>query len=58
MSSSRPAISKTALDALIEEATVDCYDEEEQVTGLFTRHIAAGGLNLSRPLSSAAAALQ
>lgn len=36
MSSSRPAISKAALDALIEEATVDCYNEEEQVTGLFT----------------------
>ena len=36
MSSSRPAISKTALDELIEEATVDCYDEAEQVTGLFT----------------------
>lgn len=36
MSSSRPAISKAELDALIEEATVDCYNEEEQVTGLFT----------------------
>lgn len=24
------------LDALIEEATVDCYDEEEQATGFFT----------------------
>jgi Calcium binding len=36
MSSSRPAIGKAELDALIEEATVDCYNEEEQVTGLFT----------------------
>ena len=35
MSSSRPAVSKAELDALIEEATVDCYNEEEQVTGLF-----------------------
>ena len=24
------------LDALIEEATVDCYDEEEQASGFFT----------------------
>jgi hypothetical protein len=24
------------LDELIEEATVDCYDEEEQATGFFT----------------------
>lgn len=24
------------LDALVEEATVDCYGEDEQVTGLFT----------------------
>jgi Calcium binding len=36
MSSSRAAISKAELDALIEEATVDCYNEEEQITGLFT----------------------
>lgn len=36
MSASRPAISRAGLDALIEEATVDCYNEEEQVTGLFT----------------------
>lgn len=27
---------KPELDALIEEATVDCYNEEEQITGLFT----------------------
>jgi hypothetical protein len=36
MSSSRPAISKAELEALIEEATVDCYNEAEQITGLFT----------------------
>ena len=27
---------KARLDALVQEATVDCYCEEEQVTGLFT----------------------
>jgi Calcium binding len=36
MSSMRPTIRKAELDALIEEATVDCYNEEEKVTGLFT----------------------
>ena len=36
MSSSRAAISKAGLDALIEEATVDCYNAEEEVAGLFT----------------------
>jgi hypothetical protein len=36
MSSSRPAITTAELDALIEEAIVDCYNEAEQVTGLFT----------------------
>ncbi len=36
MSSSRPAITAAELDALIEEATVDCYNEAEQITGLFT----------------------
>jgi hypothetical protein len=36
MSSLRPTISEAELDALIEEATVDCYNEEEQITGLFT----------------------
>jgi hypothetical protein len=36
MSSSRPAITTAELDALIEEATVDCYNEAEQITGLFT----------------------
>jgi len=28
--------SEARLAAMIEEATVDCYDEDEQVTGLFT----------------------
>jgi hypothetical protein len=32
----RPRISHARLDALIEQATVDCYDEDEQVTGLST----------------------
>jgi hypothetical protein len=36
MSSLRPTISEAELDPLIEEATVDCYNEEEQITGLFT----------------------
>jgi hypothetical protein len=36
MISSRPAISKAQLDTMIEEATVDSYNESEQVTGLFT----------------------
>jgi hypothetical protein len=27
-------LSKTDLDAMIEDATVDCHDEEEQLTGL------------------------
>jgi hypothetical protein len=35
-SSWRPAISDDRLNALIEQATVDCYDEDEQVIGLFT----------------------
>lgn len=30
MSSSRPEISKAELDALIEEATVDCYNERSR----------------------------
>jgi hypothetical protein len=29
-------MSRAQLDALVEEATVDCSDEEEQVTGLYT----------------------
>jgi hypothetical protein len=36
MSSFRPAVSNRELDALIEEGIVDCYNEEEQITGLFT----------------------
>jgi Calcium binding len=36
MSSSRRAITTAELDALLEEAIVDCYNEAEQVTGLFT----------------------
>lgn len=34
-----PAVGKLGhkqLDALVEEATVDCYDEDEQLAGLFT----------------------
>jgi hypothetical protein len=27
---------RARLDALVEEATVDCYDEAEQLTGLYT----------------------
>ncbi len=30
------SMSKARLDAMVEEATVDCYNEAEQVTGLFT----------------------
>jgi hypothetical protein len=30
------SIGKAQLDAMIEEATVDCYNESEQVTGLLT----------------------
>ena len=29
-------MTRTELDALIHEATVDCYNNEEQITGLFT----------------------
>ncbi len=29
-------MSKTVLDAMVEKATVDCYNESEQITGLFT----------------------
>jgi hypothetical protein len=35
-SSRRPTNSDARLEELIEQATVDCYNEEEQVTGLFT----------------------
>ena len=36
MSSRTSATSEARLDAMVEEATVDCHDEDEQVTGLFT----------------------
>lgn len=37
MTPSRPSgAGKARLDAMIEEATVDCYNEDEQLTGLFT----------------------
>jgi len=34
--SPRPKITAAELDELIEQATVDCYNDSEQVTGLFT----------------------
>jgi hypothetical protein len=30
------SMSKAQLDAMVEDATVDCYNESEQITGLFT----------------------
>jgi Calcium binding len=36
MSSPRPKPSTKLLDTMIEEATVDAYNDEEQITGLFT----------------------
>lgn len=36
MSTRPPATSAAKLDELIAEATVDCYNDDEQVTGLFT----------------------
>ena len=36
MSSPRPKPNTKLLDAMIEEATVDAYHDEEQITGLFT----------------------
>ena len=36
MSSPRPKPSTKLLDAMIEEANVDAYNDEEQITGLFT----------------------
>lgn len=30
------SLSRSQLDALLEEATVDCYNDDEQLTGLFT----------------------
>ncbi len=35
-SSPRPKPSTKLLDTMIEEATVDAYNDEEQITGLFT----------------------
>jgi hypothetical protein len=32
----RPRITKDRLEEMIEEATVDCHDESEQMTGWFT----------------------
>lgn len=32
----RPSMSKSRLAALVEEATVDCYNESEAVVGFFT----------------------
>jgi hypothetical protein len=32
----RPRLSKARLEEMIEAATVDCYDESEQITGWFT----------------------
>jgi hypothetical protein len=34
--SPHPTVSTAELDELIEQATVDCYNDSEQVTGLFT----------------------
>lgn len=34
--SSTAVLSKERLDALVEDATTDCHDEEEQLGGLFT----------------------
>ena len=36
MTGKRPRVSAARLDQLIAEATVGCYNEEEQLTGLFT----------------------
>lgn len=41
-------LSRAEIDALVAEATVDCYDEGEQVMGLYTM-IAE---NLARPFST------
>ena len=36
-SAARPQkLSPTRLDEMIDEATVDCYNEAEQITGIFT----------------------
>ena len=36
MTGKRPRVGAARLDELIAEATVDCYSDEEQLTGLFT----------------------
>jgi hypothetical protein len=36
MSSQMSGLTREQLDAMVDEATVDCYNEDEQVTGLFT----------------------
>ncbi len=36
MTGRRPRVTVTRLDQLIAKATVDCYNEEEQLIGLFT----------------------
>jgi len=36
MSAPPPAADAARLQAMVDEATVDCYDEDEQVTGLLT----------------------
>jgi hypothetical protein len=36
MGSRPPAEDAARLEAMVAEATVDCYNEDEQVTGLFT----------------------
>src|SRR5262249_55909407 len=36
MSVARNKMSVARLDAMVEAATVDCYDEDEQVSGLYT----------------------
>ncbi len=33
---SQPRLSKSQLDRLVEEATVDCYNDSEQAGGIFT----------------------
>ena len=36
MTGKRPRVNTGMLDELLAEATVDCYNDEEQLTGLFT----------------------
>ena len=36
LKASLPRLSKAELDRLVEEAVVDCYNESEQATGLYT----------------------